>query len=77
MTSAADVNRVRWRCRRGSLELDVILGGFLTNCYASLSAVQRADFERLLAQPDQLLSEWLGQTVSPPDDLKGIIDKIL
>ncbi len=76
MTSAADVNRVRWRCRRGSLELDVILGGFLTNRYASLSAAQRADFERLLTHPDHVLIEWLDRMVSPPDDLKVIIDKI-
>lgn len=76
MTAVSDRNRVHWRCRRGSLELDTILGRFFARCYAELSAAERSDFERLLAQPDRLLSEWLEQGAPPPDDLKDIVGKI-
>ncbi len=68
---------MRWRCRRGSLELDTILGGFLSRSYASLSASERDDFERLLAEPDHLLIEWLWQKAAPPDDLRDIVGKML
>ena len=70
-------NRVRWRCRRGSLELDTILGNFFVHCYAGLSEVERDDFERLLAQPDYRLSEWLEHQVSPPEDLRNIVARII
>jgi len=77
MTAQAHINRLRWHCRRGSLELDLILGQFLAQNYAQLSAVERADFEHLLAQPDQSLIDWLSSVTAPPDNLKFIVNKIL
>jgi len=76
MISDSDLNRVRWRCRRGSLELDMILGGFLASRFAGLSEAEQGDFERLLVHPDHLLSEWLWQKTPPPDDLRDIVGKI-
>ncbi|MHB8257500.1 MAG: FAD assembly factor SdhE [Acidiferrobacterales bacterium] len=76
MISDSDFNRVRWRCRRGSLELDMILGGFLASHFAGLSEAEQGDFERLLVHPDHLLSEWLWQKTPPPDDLRDIVGKI-
>ncbi|MFZ1712954.1 MAG: succinate dehydrogenase assembly factor 2, partial [Nitrosomonas sp.] len=35
-----EVNRIRWRCRRGMLELDIVLQRFLDNQYARLSESQ-------------------------------------
>ena len=55
----------------------MILSGFLTSRYAGLSETERGDFERLLAHPDHLLSEWLWQKAPPPDDLRDIVGKIL
>lgn len=58
---------VRWRCRRGKKELDVLLGRFLERHLASLGAAQRAALERLLAlEDDDLLDLALGR-VAPAD----------
>ncbi|MDR3491725.1 MAG: succinate dehydrogenase assembly factor 2 [Gammaproteobacteria bacterium] len=51
--------RLLWACRRGMLELDVLLGNFLTESYLSLSTEDQALFEQLLTCNDQELFEWL------------------
>lgn len=58
-TRNSKLRQLRWRCRRGMLELDILLDGFLQHGYAALDQEQRADFERLLALPDQELLEYL------------------
>ncbi|MHB8455392.1 MAG: FAD assembly factor SdhE [Acidiferrobacterales bacterium] len=77
MTAGTQLNRLRWRCRRGSLELDLILADFMNRCYSSLSAQERAGFEELLEQPDQSLGDWFSGKVEPPDNLRCIIRKII
>lgn len=52
----SEADRVRWRCRRGMLELDLILSRFFDDCYAALPPVERQTFEALLQlQDDELL----------------------
>ncbi len=53
------MSRLHWKCRRGMLELDLLLQGFLDNGYESLDAAGREAFERLLELPDQALFERL------------------
>jgi antitoxin CptB len=69
-----DMERLRWRCRRGMLELDLLLQGFLEKGYAQLDAVQKENFSRLLELPDQTLSEYLLGTVEIKE--KEFIDVI-
>ena len=52
-------NRLRWQCRRGLLELDVILGNFLDSGYDYLSSTEKALFEELLQESDPELLAWL------------------
>src|SRR5579863_8836878 len=47
------INRVRWQCRRGMLELDLLLQSFFDKHYVSLSEVNKALFEQLLEHHDQ------------------------
>ena len=47
-----DVDRVRWRCRRGLLELDLVLRDFLERCYGGLDGEGQRRFAELLEQPD-------------------------
>ncbi len=54
-----DLDRLRWRCRRGMLELDLLLQGFLDNGYVELDEARQNIFNRLLELPDQTLSEYL------------------
>ena len=49
------LGRLRWNCRRGMLELDLVLARFLEENYARLTARQRKEFEQLLELPDQEL----------------------
>ena len=50
-----ELERMRWRCRRGMLELDIVLGRFMERHYAALDAAQRAAFDALLDMPDTAL----------------------
>mgnify|MGYP003326782765 FL=1 len=46
------LNRLRWRCRRGMRELDVLLGRYLAERWPRAGGVERAAFERFLDLPD-------------------------
>ena len=48
----SDFDRLRWRCRRGLLELDLVLTRFLDNGYADLDLREREVFVDLLAHAD-------------------------
>jgi succinate dehydrogenase flavin-adding protein (antitoxin of CptAB toxin-antitoxin module) len=54
----ADFDRIRWRCRRGLLELDLILKRFLENQFDRLDARQRDLFNQLLDESDNDLLDW-------------------
>jgi len=69
--------RLRWKCRRGMLELDLLLRDFMDRGYAHLDAPQRVSFEQLLDYPDAVLLEWLMGRIRPTDkDVVQLIDKI-
>ena len=59
--------RLRWRCRRGTRELDLILGSFLESSYGGLDARQQGLFDRLLDCEDDRLQDWLLGEVEPDD----------
>lgn len=64
----AKAMRIRWRCRRGIRELDIILTQFLESEYDSLTAEQQDAMEVLLSQPDPQLIDWLMRREAPSDD---------
>ena len=51
----AEIARMRWRCRRGLLELDIVLGRFVERHYADLSDAKKKDFDVLLDLTDNAL----------------------
>lgn len=59
--------RLRWSCRRGMLELDVLLGNFLENAYLKLSPAEQALFVQFLESSDQDLFMWLMGNETPKD----------
>jgi succinate dehydrogenase flavin-adding protein (antitoxin of CptAB toxin-antitoxin module) len=63
----AEIDRVRWHCRRGLLELDVVLTRFLDRHFETLSPQQRAAFKRLLDYPDNDLWDFVSGKQPPPD----------
>ncbi|WP_298218751.1 succinate dehydrogenase assembly factor 2 [Halothiobacillus sp.] len=50
-----DINRIRWHCRRGMLELDMVLARFLEEHADRLTAPQWQEFERLVSLEDHAL----------------------
>jgi antitoxin CptB len=48
----ADGRRLLWRCRRGLLELDLVLKAFVETYYPSLGAEELRHFDKLLDLTD-------------------------
>ena len=75
--SDAQLARLRWRCRRGTRELDALVGWWLDTRYAQADAARRAAFAELLDAQDPDLWNWLvGRDTPPHADWKAIIDEI-
>ncbi len=69
--------RIEWRCRRGLLELDELLHGFLQHGYAELSDKERACFARLLECSDPTLISWLLNNQLPDEtELRHLVELI-
>lgn len=70
-------DRLRWRSRRGMLELDLTLKEFLDQHYASLTVAEQDAFEKLLTTPDQTLLAYLQGSQNPPEkELMQLVAKI-
>ena len=65
---ARRVSRIRWRSRRGTRELDVLLGRFLDRRLEDLDADALTDLERLLDAQDPDLQGWLTGEGLPEDE---------
>ncbi|HEY8887745.1 MAG TPA: succinate dehydrogenase assembly factor 2 [Gallionella sp.] len=50
-----NLERIRWRSRRGLLELDIVLARFIDKHYAQLDEAGQRAFEELLDTPDNPL----------------------
>ena len=48
----SEMSRLRWLCRRGMKELDVVFSAYLERYYAEASAEDQAAFRTLLEMPD-------------------------
>ncbi len=59
MNPTNDRKRLVWQCRRGMLELDVILQPFLNKYFDGLDSAQKASFSELLKQADPDLYTWI------------------
>jgi antitoxin CptB len=69
--------RLRWHCRRGMLELDTLLRGFVDREWERLTARERDAFEALLSYPDQTLLECLMGRMAPFDTVSaGVVRRI-
>ncbi|GGW65210.1 FAD assembly factor SdhE [Alishewanella tabrizica] len=70
--------KLRWACRRGMLELDVLLAPFVEEGYDALSEQQKVDFERLLACDDPDLFAWfMGHNRSEDAAVQALIELIV
>jgi len=73
-----EFRRLQWRCRRGLLELDLLLQDFLQLGYKQLATQEKVDFLQLLELPDNVLLDYLHMKEVPHEEnLRNIIKKIL
>ncbi len=65
--------RLRWRCRRGLLELDIVLGRFVAH-YSELDEQQKVAFDELLDLPDTTLWDMIsGKTAAARDEQRALL----
>jgi antitoxin CptB len=73
----AELDKIRWRCRRGLLELDLILEKFNQQYLGSLDAEQLECFEELLAFYDNDLLDLVKGRAAAPDRRYNCILQLL
>ena len=61
--------RLRWQCRRGMRELDLLLSDRVEQHYATFSDQQCRDLELLLSHQDPVLLAWLMGQQQPTDQV--------
>ncbi|WP_111979151.1 succinate dehydrogenase assembly factor 2 [Algibacillus agarilyticus] len=72
-----DIKKVRWACRRGMLELDVILRPFVDGHYESLTEFEKVVFVDLLTADDPELFAWfMGHEECKNEHFVKMINKI-
>lgn len=77
MTEFED-RKIKWKCRRGMLELDILFGRFYENQFRVLTPEEKKIFNRLLDEPDPLLYEWLlGHKIPSDPQFKRLVSKIV
>jgi antitoxin CptB len=74
--AAQNLGRLRWRCRRGMQELDILLARYVDERFANASPDEQDAFQRLLESQDGVIYAYcLGQE-RPPDHLAALIERI-
>lgn len=70
-----DAERIKWHCRRGLLELDLMLQRFVTRHLDGLDADQTEVFKELLAYEDNdLLDMVMGRAEPVNEDLSAVLE---
>jgi len=78
MDQAQLIQQMRWRCRRGILEVELLLQPFFERHAAELVTSRRSVFENLLASNDTDLMQWLTEGGMPEDaELAQMIQEII
>lgn len=78
MTLIDNKPKLRWACRRGMLELDLLFLPFVDQAYDDLSEDNKAIFERLLVCQDPELFAWfMGHEECEDTELNSMVQLIL
>jgi antitoxin CptB len=75
--SDAMINRLRWRCRRGTRELDRLLTWYLDTRYVTSDVAAQTAFADLLDAQDPDIWDWImGRSRSAQTAVQNIVDDI-
>jgi antitoxin CptB len=76
-TGDEDLAKLRWHCRRGMKELDLLLAAYLDNRFAGASRAERRAFQNLLELQDPTLFAYLmGRERPPSEDERRVVDAL-
>jgi antitoxin CptB len=71
------LDRIRWQCRRGLLELDLVLDGFTREHLANMTSAELELFGRLLNATDNEMWDWISGRADPVDaTLADLIERL-
>jgi antitoxin CptB len=68
--------RLRWRCRRGMKELDILLTRYLDERYGNAPTEEQEAFRGLLDAQDPLIYAYCLGAEPPPEHLAVLIERI-
>jgi antitoxin CptB len=72
------MERLKWRSRRGLLELDVVLARFWAECGEELDDSEAGKLAALLAMPDNdLLDLVMGRSSCPDPALQPLLQRLM
>jgi antitoxin CptB len=72
-----ELGKLRWRCRRGMRELDVLLTRYVDEEYRTAAPEQQEAFRRLLEVQDPVMHAYfLGREIPPDAVLASLIARI-
>ncbi len=72
-----EYSRLRWLCRRGMKELDLIMTRYLDTQFSKASETEKESFRDLLALPDpELLSLLLGRKPASSSRIQSLVQII-
>ncbi|MBV1874058.1 MAG: succinate dehydrogenase assembly factor 2 [Gammaproteobacteria bacterium] len=78
MVNESEMGRLRWQCRRGMKEVEIVLLPYLEGRYASAGGREQGLFRQLLACHDVDMFEWFTCRDKPAEnDLIEIVEIVL
>ena len=72
----AEFDRIRWQCRRGMLELDLVLNRFVEQELDGLDPGQMLVFKELLNEQDPMLLAWVMEQEEVPERYDFLIRRL-
>ena len=73
----SELAKLKWKCRRGMKELDVLLEEYLAKRYQQAGAAEQGAFKALLELQDPLLFDYLtGRERPASEDERRVIDAL-
>jgi len=71
-----ELGKLRWRCRRGMKELDVLLARYVDERFCAAPCLEQDAFRRLLETQDPVLYAYCLGGERPPLEFAALIERI-
>ena len=76
--NSIEMRRLRWRCRRGMRELDMLLLNYADERFGQAAAAEQKAFRTLLSLPDpDILALLTGKLKAEDDHLHAVVQRLL